>query len=222
MPKDRPVCRQLRPQDLPPEKQALNRVLVVTLSEDNTAYRGNISIYYMAPVVLPGSLPNGFLNQDYSVSLAPTAGVGPFSFALVAGAFSVGQSIDPVTGLVSGAPKSTGTFRPTVEVTAGNGTKVRYTYTYSVTIAQLSITGKAPNPVVGTPYSYAYQIAGGVGPYTLDLSSGNLGPGMSLDRTGHRIIGVPTTAGPRSFALMATDSRGVTIPINDGYEILGA
>lgn len=210
---------QLRPQDIPPEKETMNRVLVVTVSEDNTAYRGNLSIFYMAPVVLPPVIPNGFLDRPYSFALTPTSGETPFTFALLSGAFSVGQSLDSSTGVISGAPKSVGTFRPVIEVMSGAGVRVRYNYAYTVTIAPIAIIGKATNPTLGQPYNYTYTVEGGVGPYTLDLSGGTLGAGMALDRVNHRIVGTPTIAGTHTFALTATDSRGVVSVINDSYQI---
>lgn len=212
---------QLRPQDLPPEKLDLNRVVVVTLSENNTAYRGNLSIYYRAPIVMPATLPTGYLDVAYNVSLAAEGLNGPFSYALVAGAFPDGHAIDPVTGVVSGLAKETGSFKPTIEVTDVNGTKVRYSYTYVIGIADIAIVGKAPPPQVGVPYSYEYQISGGVGPYTLDLDSGALGAGLSMDRINHRIIGTATGTGYKTFVLRATDSRGLSSIINDAYEIVG-
>lgn len=212
---------QLRPQDLPPAKLDLNRVLVVTLSENNTAYRGNLSIYYRAPIVLPATLPLGYLEVPYNVSLAAEGLNGPFGYLLVAGAFPDGHAIDPVTGVVSGLAKETGSFKPTIEVTDINGTKVRYTYTYVIAIADIAILGKAPPPQVGVPYSYEYQISGGVGPYTLDLESGSLGAGLSVDRVNHRIIGTATGIGYKTFVLRATDSRGQSSTINDAFEIVG-
>lgn len=212
---------QLRPQDLPPEKLDLNRVLVVTLAEDNTAYRGNLSIYYRAPIVLPAVLPTGYLDVPYSVSLSATGLNGPFTYLLVAGAFPTGHSINFNTGEVSGLAKETGAFKPVIEVTDANGTTVRYSYTYVIGIADIAIVGKAPPPQVGVPYSYEYSISGGVGPYTLDLDSGSLGSGLAVDRVNHRIVGVATTGGFKTFALRATDSRGLSSTINDAYEIVG-
>jgi hypothetical protein len=213
---------QMRPQDIPPEQPSLTRVLVVTLSEENTAYRGNFSIFYQTLTVLPPTIPNGFLDQPFSFSLEPLSGDFPFTFTLVGGAFAEGQTLNASSGLLSGAPKSVGTFRPVIEVLSVSGLRVRFSFVYTVSTAPLTVTGKATNPIVGQPYSFTYLINGGVGPYTLDLVNGSLGPGLSIDRDNHRIVGVATTAGTRTFTLTATDSRDVTSLIDDTYDIQGS
>jgi large repetitive protein len=76
-----------------------------------------------------------------------------------------------------------------------------------------------PNGEIGTAYNETITATGGTAPYTFDVVSGELPPGLSLSNTGD-LTGVPTTAGSFTFTVRATDanqcfgSRIYTIVIN--------
>ena len=214
---------QLRTQDVKPDNPMLNRVVVLTLSDENSAYRGNWSLFYRAAIVLPDDVPNGFLNENYSFSLSPTFGTGPFTYAVVESNLPNGMSFNSATRVLEGNPKQTGTFRLVIDVSDSLGTTVRYRYTFTVSIATLGIVGKAPNPTVGVFYSYTYNVSGGVGPYLTRLAPGNeLGAGLVVDPNNATIIGTATgPVGPRAFTLIISDSRGVETTIADSYVIQG-
>ncbi|MFV0460011.1 MAG: putative Ig domain-containing protein [Actinomycetales bacterium] len=62
----------------------------------------------------------------------------------------------------------------------------------------------APNGTVAMPYSQTFTASGGTSPYTYDVSSGTLPPGLSF--TDGTLSGTPTTAGTYSFTIRAQDS----------------
>ncbi len=76
-----------------------------------------------------------------------------------------------------------------------------------------------PMAFVDQPYEYALQASSGVEPYTWALLEGSLPDGLSLNPTAGLISGTPTTAGPSTFviqatdAAMATDSREFHLPV---------
>lgn len=67
----------------------------------------------------------------------------------------------------------------------------------------------APNALTGIPYSHTFSAAGGVGPYTWDVTSGNLPGGITLSTAG-LLSGTPNAAGTFPFTLRVTDSRAGT------------
>ena len=209
---------QLRAQDVRPDNASLNRVVVMTLNDENSAYRGNWSLFYRAAIVLPDDVPDAFLNEGYSFSLEPTFGTGPFTFTIVESVMPNGMAFNPTNRRLEGDPKTTGVFRLVLDVQDALGLTVRYNYRFSVNVATLGITGKAPNPRIGVPYSYQYAISGGVGPYTFRLGSGQAGPGIFVDPNNALLIGTPSgDPGLRSFVLIARDSRGVETSIADSF-----
>jgi hypothetical protein len=76
-----------------------------------------------------------------------------------------------------------------------------------------------PNGTLGVAYNETITATGGTAPYTFDVVSGSLPPGLSLSNAGD-LTGVPTTTGSFTFTVRATDanqcfgSRIYTIDIN--------
>lgn len=82
-------------------------------------------------------------------------------------------------------------------------TRVDFTAECSVDIAPESLSG----PVVGVPYSRTLTGSGAAAPYTFGLTSGFLPEGLSLSAAGV-LSGTPTTAGGRTFSVVAMDGNG--------------
>lgn len=73
-------------------------------------------------IVVPGvvvtttALPSAVEGQAYSFQLEATGGVGPYTWAITAGALPAGLSLS-TAGLISGTPTVSGTFTATFTVT---------------------------------------------------------------------------------------------------------
>jgi hypothetical protein len=65
-------------------------------------------------------------------------------------------------------------------------------------------TATLPGGRIGITYQPLLVASGGTAPYRWGLASGSLPPGLSISAAS--IFGIPTTAGPSSFALSVTDS----------------
>jgi hypothetical protein len=63
-----------------------------------------------------------------------------------------------------------------------------------------------PQGVVGASYSGSFSVSGGTSPYTWNVASGQLPPGLSVAAATGVISGTPTSAGNYSFAIQVTDS----------------
>ena len=66
--------------------------------------------------VTTASLPSAVLGAAYSVQLAATGGVAPYTWAISAGSLPTGLTLSS-TGLLSGTPTASGSFTFTVQVT---------------------------------------------------------------------------------------------------------
>jgi hypothetical protein len=65
--------------------------------------------------------------------------------------------------------------------------------------------GNLPEAFVGESYDAAFRPAGGLRPYTFELSAGSLPPGLSLVQGG--IQGIPTATGSYVFTITVSDAN---------------
>lgn len=126
-----------------------------------------------------GAASGNLVGASYSQSNTASGGIAPYTYALDAGAFVPGTSLDPTTGLVSGTPTITGTFSYRVRVTDSQGAPVTAIGAIvTSTIAQgnqtISFTSTAPSNAVvgGAAYSVtATATSGLVVVFSLDGTS---------------------------------------------------
>jgi len=74
------------------------------------------------------NLPNGAVGTAYNQTFSATGGVGAYAFDVAAGALPGGLTIDASTGVLSGAPTSSGTFNFVIRATDSNGCAGRRMY----------------------------------------------------------------------------------------------
>ncbi len=172
------------------------------------------------PPALKFSFPagtNGTVGTPYSVTLAATGGVGPYTYSVSAGTLPAGLTLDPSTGAITGTPtKAVGgpAANITFKVTDSESPAVSVTAAGAINIA-------APPPLklpfppgangkVGTPYNVTLAATGGVGPYTYSVSAGTPPAGLTLNSSTGAITGTPTKAvgGPAAnITFKVTDSQ---------------
>ena len=182
----------------------------------------SITVNDTAPTALNYTTPNTYTDGTPILvnNPNPTGGT-PSSYAITGGALPAGLTLNATTGVISGTPAGaqtalsvtiTGTngvgsaFKAiTNTVTATAPTALHYA-TPSTYIMNTVIPNNSPNPVGGTPASYA-------------ITAGSLPAGLHLDLTTGDIYGTPTatTAGPVSVTIKGTNPSGnvsQTISIN--------
>lgn len=75
---------------------------------------------------------------------------------------------------------------------------------------------------LGKPYSYDFIANGGTPPYTWNLRSGTLPPGVNFNGAAGQISGTPNTLGSYEFAYSSTDSSDSTDSLFGRLEVVAA
>jgi hypothetical protein len=168
-----------------------------------------LKISEAAPLsVATTSLPGATQGSVYSQTLTASGGIGPYSWALIAGSLPAGLALSG-GGNISGTPTGTGTSTFTVRVTDSNGSTATRILSISVAPALAITTTSLPHGTVGAFYSDALTATGGYSPYTWSIVSGSLPGGLTLGSLG-TISGTPTTYGTSEFTVQVTDSASQT------------
>lgn len=169
-----------------------------------------------APGIKPGELAPAKAGSAYSSTVKASGFPAP-SFAVSTGALPDGLSLDAATGEIAGTPTAGGVS--TFTIAASNGVGSDATATYTMTVSESpTITSDDPAPaIVGASYSFTIAATGYPAP-TFAVSSRALPAGLSLDSTTGEITGTPTTAGPATFAITA--SNGVDPAAMTAYSLL--
>lgn len=202
-------------------RPGLNRVMVVQLSEYNTAFAGTYAFHYRAPIILPEALPNGSLGIPYSVTLQPTEGQGPYTFTVIGGSLVDGHVFDEATGTLSGSASAVGLSTLDLIVTDQRGVSVDYHYKYSVAIAELMVGGEAIDATIGDSYYFHYSVLGGKAPYQIVWLEGSLPEGLSFDVNTATIQGTLAegTEGTYTWRFRVTDARNISVEKFDSIVI---
>lgn len=175
--------------------------------------------------ITPTSLPNANVGTAYSQVVTASGGVGPYSYAVTAGALPAGLTLAS-NGALSGAPSAGGVFNFTISATDSSGGSGPYSgaQTYSLTVSAPTMTlspTSLPNATAGAAYSATVSASGGVSPYSYAVTSGALPAGISLASNG-ALSGTPTAGGSFNFTITATDSStgtGAPFTASRGYAL---
>ncbi|MDD5772675.1 MAG: putative Ig domain-containing protein [bacterium] len=152
-------------------------------------------------------LPAATLGTSYSINLAATGGISPYTWSKTAGTLPNGLTL---TGSrISGIPTAVGTFNFTVRVMDTLGLFATKDFSITVSIGVLSITTGTPLPagILGSSYSRTLTATGGISPYSWLLTAGSLPNGLVLSGTGV-ISGRLTATGTFNFTVQVMDSVG--------------
>ncbi|MFZ0314798.1 MAG: Ig domain-containing protein [Candidatus Korobacteraceae bacterium] len=189
----------------------------------------DISSYFgsIAPVTIQtGSLPNGTLNDGYSMQLVASGGVAPYTWQKTAGNLPPTLSLGG-GGLIQGTTTQTGMYNFTVKVTDSNSPASTATANLAITVASTGqpvavTTTSLPAATVNTFYNALLTANGGITPYTWSILSGTLPTGLTLNASTGQITGQPGSAGLWQFTIKVTDSQqntataALAIAVNTG------
>ena len=106
------------------------------------------------PTITSTSLPPATAGVAYLAALAASGGQLPYTWSIAAGALPQGLQLASASGSISGAPRQSGTFSFTAEVTDGSGQTAQQSIPMVVTAAAAppvaTCTGTAPYPCACT------------------------------------------------------------------------
>jgi Putative Ig domain len=161
--------------------------------------------------ITTASLPNGNVGSAYSVTLAASGGISPYTWSLASGTLPAGLSLNAATGAITGTPTASVNNTPlTFGVQDSGSPKQNITANLTLTIetATLTVTTTSlPNGQVGSAYSTSLAATGGTTPYTWSITGGALPAGLGLNASTGAITGTPTAAvTSSSITFKVTDS----------------
>jgi len=156
-------------------------------------------------ITTPSPLPDGTVGTAYSQQLAASGGSPPYSWSV--GSLPPGLTLNPTTGVISGAPTDRGSFNFAAQVTDTAQRTATKTFDVAIEPPALSVTTPSPLPtgMEGTAYSQQLAATGGTPPYTWALGAGSLPDGLNLNSSG-LISGTPTGSRTFNFTAQVTDN----------------
>jgi len=180
----------------------------------------NLTIAPPFIAVSPETLSGATAGMAYSAAISATGGVGPYDFAVTAGALPAGLTLDGA-GALSGTPTEAGSFNVTVTATDANNQTGSRSYVLAVAVPNLNLTpASLPDGVAGTAYSQTVTASGGVAPYSYAVTAGALPPGLTLSGAG-TLSGTPTANGTFNITITATDSTdGTAATVSATYALV--
>ncbi|RZM25560.1 MAG: hypothetical protein EOO88_18855, partial [Pedobacter sp.] len=180
----------------------------------------NYAIVVGNPLVLaPKVLADGTAGAVYPGETIPAATGGAGSYTYVASNLPPGLQFNAATRKITGTPTQSGSFNITVTVTDAANATASQVYALRVN-GQLSLpTASLPNGTVGTVYPNQTlpEVIGGTAPYTYSLAG--LPAGMVFNANTRVISGTPTTGGPYTLTLTATDNTGLSTSTDYALQI---
>ncbi|SEP65238.1 Putative Ig domain-containing protein [Devosia sp. YR412] len=182
-------------------------IITATDANDFTASQ-SYAVSVVAPTItVTGTFPNGTVGATYPTTTpSVSGGATPRSFSFD-GSLPPGLSVNATSGALSGTPSQDGTFNFGIIATDANGFSGRLDTSMTVVAAPVIVLPTTlAVPRQNRPYSQNVTASGGTPAYAYEVASGALPPGLSLNPTTGRISGTPTSAGPYTFEIKATDS----------------
>jgi large repetitive protein len=165
--------------------------------------------------------PAGVVGSPYAIRINGEGGCGPdpnvpgsglpYQFRLLSGSVPPGLSLDR-DGRVHGTPTQAGTWSFWIELSDEDPPSATWCRPVK-SEREFMLTVTAPPATVGSPYAVQVR-AEGVGAQTWSVGSGTLPQGLALSPTTGMITGTPAIPGVFPLTLLATDSRGITVPVD--------
>ena len=181
------------------------------------------------PTIATSTLPDWTEGAFYSQQLTAVGGAGSYTWADMNGDL-VGTGLTlSASGLLSGAPLTSGVISFTAEVTDANSQTDDRLLTVTVNAALVIETDATlPEWTVGQTYQAQMTYSGGTGPVSwTDKNNDLVASGMTISSSG-MVQGIPAQAGPVTFTAYLIDIAGAntekvfTMTVNDAVQITTA
>lgn len=197
---------------------ANNSIYKTTITSDggtSTIFFTGAGVGVNSLVISTPSFPDATTSSPYALNLSGTGGTAPYSWAVSSGSLPAGLALDPVTGVISGTPTTSGTSAFTIALTDGSNPANTATASFTLKSASLFITTTSlkqwtQGVEYGNAPAQALVASGGTGASTWSVPSGTLPQGLGINPSTGAISGIPTVAGGYSFTAQVVDTTGQT------------
>ena len=173
------------------------------------------------PLTVQGSVLPDFSQFQTTTQTVATAvgGVPPYTYSLAQGTLPPGLHLESTTGSLSGTPTTVGTYSFTISAAdsyvPAEVVSQPVTATVNAMGLQFAYAFDRLNLFLNKPFSGSFVANGGTPPYTFQLSSGVLPPGLSLTNAATGLVsGTPTASGSYTIFVIVTDSASHTAYAN--------
>jgi hypothetical protein len=185
----------------------------ITIDVYDAALRAGFSTLSLkiAPPDFSIMLPASGAQVGAPLVMTPTVigAVGATTWRMVSGELPPGVALDPLTGVIAGAPSAHGAFAAGIaardswtDSREANGTALIAVMPAALSIDPVTLA----NAVAGTPYSAVLTATGGTGATVWSVKDGSSVPeGMTLETNG-ALSGTPTSSASFSFTVRAVDA----------------
>ena len=168
-----------------------------------------ITLTITTPSITDVLLDAGITGVSYNHIFTPS-GIGPFTWAIIAGQLPPGVTFDNATGTLSGIPTTTGLYQFELKLYGVAG-EVSELFEIRIDAPPSIITASLNSGNVLASYTQTLQ-SSGTTPLAWEILPPELGetglpPGLS--RTGATISGTPTTQGTFVFSVRVTNITGI-------------
>ena len=183
-------------------------VQVIDNTDQSTSKVFTIQAAASIPTITTASpLPDATTGVAYNQTFTATGGTPPYNWSIDPGATLPAGLTLSFGGVLSGTPTTAGEFSIGILVTDSTGLVGAKSFPLNVIpVAPSIVTTSLPNGRLSIAYSQTLTATNGETPYSWDLFTGPLPPGLSLTSAGV-IQGFPTQAGTFFFTPRVTDNR---------------
>jgi hypothetical protein len=156
--------------------------------------------------VLPGLTPG----MPYSVKLAADGGLTPYTWSITQGSLPAGLKLHAATGVISGTPTSGSGTTFTAEVGDAQNPPATASATFSLSANTVTVSSPGDQTTIaGTAVSLQIAASDSAAGQALTYSATGFPAGLSISDSG-LISGTPTTPGPYTVTVTATDGTGAS------------
>lgn len=191
-------------------------VTITATSIGDTSKSASVTLTVAAaPSITTAGPLNGVVGTAYSVSLAASGGIAPYTWTVASGSALPNGVTLSSSGQIAGIPPASaaGTTAVTFNL-RDSGTPNALTASKSISFIiapapALSFVGVMPTTAtINTSFSGSAQASGGAGTLTYNLVSGSLPTGTSLNTSTGAVTGTVTAAGAFTFTIGVADAFG--------------
>lgn len=158
-----------------------------------------------------GALTAGQVGSTYTVTLAISGGISPYTWSVTQGNLPTGLTLGASTGIISGTPTASGSYTFTLKVADSGSPALTASAQFSIAISAAPPIVFSTTSLSSATYNVAYTATvaatGGAGALTYAVTTGSLPHGLTMSSAG-AITGTPTAAGTVPFTVTASDAYG--------------